>query len=181
MKKETEDIKDPLNGSLNYCLWLLMAHTKDKIGILRDRALVRYQVNKEEFAVLYAIQAIEHVLKKEATPSLIMRCLVLSPHAVSQIVTRMQKRGLVEKYSSTSGRKSVTVKATERGLAIWKEASQYRHDIDHIMEHLTKEETHYLWKALVKLRRVALKEAGIVYKPLFPDLLGYHADDAHQY
>jgi DNA-binding MarR family transcriptional regulator len=154
---------------------MLMAHTKDRIGLLRDRTLAEYGINKEEFAILYAIQAIEKKLNKNATPSLITKCLVMSPHAISQIVTRMQKRGLVNKYDNKTGRKSVTVKATKKGLAVWKEALKYRESIDKMMDNLSDEERQFMWNSLIKLRQAVLKETGVVYSPLFPDLLGFKA------
>ena len=141
----------------DYSLWLLLIHTRDAIGRLRRKELQQLDINGRQAATLRII----HLLGDNATPTEVSRWLFREPHSVSEILTRMQKNGLIRRVDS--GRKNrVRILLTEKG----REANNHstkRESIHKIMSCLCEQERQQLQLLLQKLRDRALEELGVHY------------------
>ena len=138
-----------------FVLWVMIAQTKDAILRARQRDYARFNISNERRAVLWNIQN----NGGRATPVEISRQLFRELHSVTEMLKRMEKEGLIERYKS-SGRSRVEVKLTEKGLEVFNQSLHNETD-KRIFSVLTKKERERLASYLWKLRGQVLKELGI--------------------
>ena len=129
----------------------------------RTKELFQYGITPEEAAVLFATQAIGY----KANPVGISRFLLLESHSVSELISRMEKKGLVSKVKDLEKRNLVRVAVTKKGRQLYEQAAK-RESIHHIMSSLSDSECEHLVACLQSLLDKALDEAGITSKPPFP-------------
>lgn len=77
----------------DYELWVLLHQPRDAVFKAREKELSPYGISTMQAAVLFIILAIGN----EATPTEISRWLLREPHSVSNLLSRMEKEGLVTK------------------------------------------------------------------------------------
>ena len=95
---------------------------------------------------------------KKVTPGVIAKNVLREPHAVSKILTRMEKDGLVKKINGVGRKKNeVLVSLTEKGRTAYKHSIK-RDSIHDIMSCLSEKECIQLCSLLDKLRDKALQE-----------------------
>jgi DNA-binding MarR family transcriptional regulator len=138
-----------------FMLWALIAQTKDAILRARERDYARYGISNERRAVLYMIEN----NGGQATPVEIARDLFRELHSVTELLKRMEKDGLVERYKGT-GRSKVEVKVTEKGLDIF-EQSLHNETDKRIFSVLSAKEREKLASTLWKLRSRVLEDLGV--------------------
>jgi DNA-binding MarR family transcriptional regulator len=143
-----------------YRLWLLMVQTRDTIWAVRNRELAEYDLSNIEAAVLFIIQAIEFLKGKSAIISEISQWLFRKPHSVSELLSRMEKKGLVIRTKDTDKKSRVRITATEKGRHAYALITENATTVYQIMSILSEEEKMQLWNCLSKLREKALKEYG---------------------
>jgi DNA-binding MarR family transcriptional regulator len=139
-----------------YRLWLLLSQTRSAIFKARHKRLGRY-VHFNQAAALLTIWALEG----QATPVVLSRHLFLEPHSASELIMRMEKKGLVTKNKDKVRGNIVRLSITEKGRKLCTEIVQVDF-IRSIMSSLTKEQREQLSSLLSVLFRQALKELGIV-------------------
>jgi DNA-binding MarR family transcriptional regulator len=144
-------------------LWMLLAQTRDVIFKARQKELGRYGTSATRSTALFAIQAIGD----KATPAQISRLLFREPHSVSELLSRMEKEGLVSKTKDLDKKNLVRVELTERGAEAYYQSLKYG-SIHKIMSALSEEECQQLMSCLKTLRDEALKELGV--EPRVPAL-----------
>ena len=148
---------------LYYNLWVLLAQTKDAVLRARQKELHRYGISATQSAALFAIQAIGD----KATPAEISRWLFREPHSVSELLSRMEKEGLVRKTKDLDRKNQVRVELTEKGYEAY-DQSMKQESIHKIMSSLSEEAREQLRSCLQTLRDEALKELGV--EPQMPAL-----------
>ncbi len=126
----------------------------------RWEELAQYNVPPVQAAVLFIIQAIGY----RATPAEISRWFFRQSHSVSELLSRMEKGGLVRKVKDLDRKNLVRVELTEKGRETYHQ-SMKRVSIHNIMSSLSEEEHQQLRSCLQKLRDKALKEIGIKGEP----------------
>ena len=136
-------------------LWALLAQTKDAIFGARQKQLRRYGISATQATALLAIQAIGD----KATPAEISRWLFRKPHSVSELLSRMEKEGLVRKIKDLNRRNLVRVELTEKGYEACYQ-SMKEESIHKIMSSLSEEDRQQLRSILGRLRDEALKGLG---------------------
>lgn len=95
------------------------------------RAIDLHSKKLQKFSGLTTSQllVIEAITKLEnPTPSSIAREILLSQGTVTNLVDRMEKRGLVKREKSESDRRSVRVVVTDEGLSRFKDAPDLLQD-----------------------------------------------------
>ena len=143
--------------------WQLLSRTTRAVGKARHKELVEFNISGDAYSVMFTIDQ----LGIEATPSAIARLLILEPHSVSQLLTRMQKEGLVRRVRDLEFRNRVRVELTHEGKEVFRK-SQRNRSVRKMMSSLTPEEREQLWSLLAKLRQAALKQIGVKPKLLYP-------------
>ncbi len=143
--------------------WQMLSRTVRAMGKARHKELVEYGISGDAISVMTCITQ----LGKEATPSAIARQLIVEPHSVSQLLTRLQEDDLVRRARDLKFKNRVRIELTVRGKEIFRN-SQRRRSIKKMMRVLTLEEREQLWSSLAKLRDVAVKQLGRKPKSLYP-------------
>ena len=137
--------------------WWLLHQAQHAIFRVRKKELSQYNVTLEQASVLFVIKALGETDRK-TTPGVIARCVLREPHAVSKILTRMEKDGLVKKINGLGRKKNeVIVNLTEKGRTAYRHSIK-RDSIHEIMSCLTEEECVQLCSLLDRLRDKALQE-----------------------
>ena len=94
-------------------LWLLISQTRQAMHKLRKNELAPYNISPIEAGVLAIVNTMS---KDKATPANISRLLLREPNAVSQLLSRMEKKGLVRKNSDLDKKNLVRIELTKKGL-----------------------------------------------------------------
>ncbi|MBI4331747.1 MAG: winged helix-turn-helix transcriptional regulator [Chloroflexi bacterium] len=156
---------DPLSDP-DFSLWSMFHQTRQLMYLVREGELSEYGISTIEASVLFVIKAIEQ-RGRPATPGEIARWLFRRPHTISQLVNRMEKRGLVTKETLQDTRNSKRIEVTERGAQAYR-MSLERRSVHRILSALSDEDRQRLWSCLDKLYKKSSKELGLKYKEVFP-------------
>lgn len=140
----------------DYELWLLLAQTRQLMLKAWQKELNQYNISARHISVLHVIQAIGH----RATPAEISRWLYSEPHSVSELLSRMEKQGLVRKVKDLEAKNQVRIVVTGKGREICYQVAELE-IVRNMISSLSEEERQQLRLHLLKLRHKALKELGI--------------------
>ena len=153
----------------SYRLWILLLQTRDSMWSVRENEVKKYGLSSIELSVLFIILAIEFSMLKKATPLEISRWVFRKPNSVSELLKRMQRKGLIIKQRNPN-KKEVIIEITEIGRETCLEITQQGTNISRIMQVLGEEEQKQLWSCLSKLRGRALEELGARQRPPSPGI-----------
>jgi DNA-binding MarR family transcriptional regulator len=147
-----------------YNLWLLLSQTRSAIFKVRHKKVGQY-LHPNQAAALVSIWAREG----KVTPAALSRHLFLEPHSVSELIIRMQKKGLVTKKKDRKRGNVVRISITKKGREVCQQAMG-QELIHRIMSLLSDEQREQLKECLSILYTGALKELGIEGgMPLLPE------------
>ena len=138
-----------------YRLWLLLTQTRAAIFKTRQKKVGQY-LHPSQAAALIMIWT----LNGQATPAVLSRHLFLERHTVSELITRMEKKGLVRKNKDRKIRNIVRVSITKGGRKVCYQAMQTDF-IRHIMSSLSEEQRVQLRSCLQIILSETLKELGM--------------------
>lgn len=150
--------------SPDFELWALLAQTQHMIFRVRAGELKQYGISVMEFGVLLIII---HIVGNDATPGTIAQWLGRTPQSTSSLLSRMEKGGLVKKIKDLDRKTSVRIVVTERGQQIYDQAKK-ADSIHRMMSSLSQARRQRLGEDLETLRKSALKELTVMWRPLFP-------------
>ena len=126
---------------------------------------------RESGCVPYTQASVLFVLKtigEPATPTEISRWLLREKHTVSELLSRMEKQGLVSKTKDLKRKNLVRVTLTDKGEESLCHGMMEERAIRKIMSCLSNEEQDSLRGHLEKLRSKALEEPKIRYRLPMP-------------
>ena len=147
----------------NFKLWVLLRQTRDAIHIVRAKELRQQGISSRQAAILFCINGIG----KETTPAEVARWQLREPHSISEILSRMEKQGLITKTKDMVRKNLVRVTNTEKGQQAYHQSLQGQ-SIQNVMSCLSRQERKQLMSYLKRLRRRALEEMGTNREPPFP-------------
>jgi DNA-binding MarR family transcriptional regulator len=147
----------------DYNLWVLLNQVHTFMLNARDKELMEYGQTTMQAAVLFIVNAIGET----ATPAAISRWFLRKPPAISGLLDRMEKAGLLKKVKDLPKRNWIRITLTEKGQKAYKQSLQ-RKTIHQIMGCLSKEEYEQLTSILIKLRNKATKALDYKQKIPFP-------------
>jgi len=113
-----------------------------------------------EFSVLFALR----MIGDDATPAKIARASYRTPNATSDLIKRMEKRGLITKSKDLDKKNLVRIRATEKGQQAFDQASASE-SIHRIMSSLSEERRKQLLSDLGILWEAVNKENARNWKP----------------
>jgi DNA-binding MarR family transcriptional regulator len=105
----------------------------------RRKELRKYRLSDSESAALFFIHASNDMI----TPAGIAQQMVQDSHATSQLIVRMEKRGLLKKIKDLPRPNMVRVALTEEGEQMYKKTQNIK-SITSIFSFLSEEETGQL-------------------------------------
>ena len=129
-----EDL-NPLLPRESYELSRLLLITRDAIRKVRNKELTQYNVQSNRVSLMLAIDA----LKDNATPVAIGKYLLRERHSISELLSRAEKDGLVEKKWDMERKNGVRVVLTSKGREISRRSGE-RRSIHAVMSALTPRE-----------------------------------------
>ncbi len=144
------------SGSINkrdYDLIGLLNQTTETIFRARQKELDQYHISTSQGAVLFITRA----LGEKATISEISRWLLRKPHTVSEIVSRMEKKGLLKKTRAPKRKTIIKVTLTPKGLEVYRK-SKKRQSFQNIISSLSLQERRQMVLYLQKLKESAVNE-----------------------
>ena len=77
----------------DYKLWISFRRVHEAINKIRKLELIPYKLSTAETGVLLIV----HEAKNQTTPTEISRQLLKDHHSISQLLDRMEKKGLIRK------------------------------------------------------------------------------------
>jgi len=134
-------------------LWTVLYHTSHIITKARQKELRHYNISGNHSFILWAAQ----LLGERAIPSQISRMMFQGRSAVSGILKRMEKEGLVERLRSLKRKNTLRVVITEKGYDLYGKASK-RESIHRVFSPLSEEEHQQLTLLLQKVQNSAIDE-----------------------
>jgi len=147
----------------DYELWVLLAQVREVMFKARQKELQRYNLSPRQSAVLFII----HAIGDKVTPAEISRWLLRESQSVSEILSRMEKQGLLRKVKNLDRKNLVGVELTEKGIEAYNQSLR-RESIHRIVSYLSDEERRQLYAILNTLRDGVLREAGNELRTPFP-------------
>ena len=141
-------------SSRAYNLFMLMHLTHIDIYRARHREVRACGLTYPEFGLLDLVDRLE----ESAVPAELARWLMRTPPAISGLLDRMERKGLVVREARTVGNRLKRVVMTDDGRAALARARE--HDIiDSIVESISEDDFRKLWSVLERLKDAALQHS----------------------
>ena len=137
----------------DYSLWLYIRRAHEAIYEIRKKEIRPYKLSTIETGVLLIV----HESKNNVTPAEISRQLLKPSNLISQLLARMEKKGLLYKNRGKPKKNMIQVRLTKKGEDAFK-LSTSGNKLNKIMSALSKRERIQLVKYLDKLRQRAMEE-----------------------
>src|SRR4030042_5476644 len=96
-----------------YRLWLLLSQTRAAIFKVRHKKVGQY-LHPNQAAALVSIWALDG----RVTPAALARRLFLEPHSTSELITRMEEKGLVIKKRDKEHGTMIRISITKKGREV---------------------------------------------------------------
>jgi DNA-binding MarR family transcriptional regulator len=151
------------NGEREYDTWILLSRVYHMIAKLRRLELVKYNIQPVQAYILFIL----HALGGETSPTELARYAYEHKSAISDILIRMEKQGLITKTKKVIGNGRVKVKLTVKGKEALKLSSE-REFLRKSMSNLTPEKTEQLETCLELIRDNAVNLLDIQEKQIVP-------------
>ena len=150
-------------GEKEYDTWILFSSVYHMIAKLRRLELAKYNIQPVQAYILFIL----HALGGETSPTELARYAYEHKSAISDILIRMEKEGLITKTKKVVGNGRVTVKLTEKGEEALRLSSE-RKFLLKVMSGLTPEQTQQLETCLEFIRDNAVNLLDIQEKQIVP-------------
>ena len=147
-----------------YNLWMLFNKTRNALFKARGKELAEYGITPVQAVILHIVEG----LSGKATQAHISRLLLREPHTVSNVLQRMERKGLIIKTRDSARKNVVRIASTEEGKKMYHGACK-RVTVHEAMLALSEEERRELWSHLTILLEKALEVLGKYNtRPLLP-------------
>ena len=149
------------NGEREYDTWILLSRVYHMIAKLRRLELAKYNIQPVQAYILLILNS----LGGETSPTELARYAYEDKSAISDILIRMEKQGLITKTKEVAGNSRVKVKMTEKGEKALKLSSE-REYLRRVMSVLTAEKLEQLDSCLGLIRDNAITQLDIQEKKI---------------
>jgi DNA-binding MarR family transcriptional regulator len=153
----------------DFNLWIMMSQAVDASLTIRQKELDKFGISAPESAVLGFLLLSEQLPDQKTTIVELTKWMVRSPNSISELIKRMEKKGLIKKVRNPIKKTEVKLAITEKGREIHKQ-SLNRKVIHEILSSLNNEDRQNFWIILGKVRNFSFKKLGIA-KPIYPTFL----------
>ena len=150
----------------SYNLWVLLSRTRNAMWKARQFELDKYNISVVQAAALMVI----HAFAGQATPTDIARWLFQEPHSISELISRMEKIGLVKKVKDPIKRRRVRISLTDKGREVYLSKSSRSGMMYKIISCLSDEERKQFGSILQKLLNTTVKELALEHSRDLPSI-----------
>jgi DNA-binding MarR family transcriptional regulator len=155
-----------------YRLWVHLRQTYDLLSSYEAEKFLRSHITYEQYLVLWIIHYFTYVKNDE--PFIITNLATIlgrDTATVSQLVDRMEKKGLIKKIKNLSDRRAVRLIITDKGKNTFLDnAKPNLLLVNHLLSVYTESELRTLIRLIKKLRKRVKDEFGIAQIKPDPDL-----------
>ncbi len=160
-------VKTVFDADDDLMVWWLILQTREIMYKARTKELFQYRVTPQESQVLWVIKGLGHA----PTPTEISRWLLREPHAISTILKRMEKKGLVRRECDPHKKNVLRVFITKKGLELYPKLAT-REVVHQVMSVVTEKERQQIRPILKKIRDKSIDVLATYNKKLIsPDFL----------
>lgn len=146
-----------------YELALLLSTVSRSMYRARNEELKKYGLSPRKAAILNMVS----MIGEKATPAEIARWVFRKPHSITELLSRMEREGMVIRVKDLERKNMIRVELTEKGRNLH-QLSLNRKAIARILSSLSKDERKQLLSFLHVLRNSALKEIRFKGESIFP-------------
>jgi DNA-binding MarR family transcriptional regulator len=150
-------------GEKEYDTWILLSRVYHMIAKLRRLELAKYNIQPVQAYILFILNA----LGGETSPTELSKYAYEHKSAISDILIRMEKQGLITKIKKVIGNGRVKVKLTKKGEQALRLSSE-REFLRKVMTGLTPEKTAQLESCLELMHENALSQLDNQEKKILP-------------
>mgnify|MGYP000128145526 CR=1 FL=1 len=137
---------------LQYCINYLLTLTQHEVFQTFSGRLSQFDITPGQYGILNCLWQ-----KEFCTPKEIVQTLRLDNSTVSGVLDRMQKRGLINRVTDPSDRRSVQVIATEMGKSLREDVLQVIADLnEQILGDFSQENRSNLISCLQQIGKIQL-------------------------
>lgn len=145
-----KEIKQTVKFSSEYQkLTVNILYTASWIGVMHSRNLKPFGLTTQQFNLLRILRG-QH--PKPATVNMLIERMIDKSSNASRLVDRLQEKGLVNRCTSDSDKRSVNVQITDNGLERLKQIDDQALVFEETLRTLSKDEARELNRLLDKLR-----------------------------
>jgi DNA-binding MarR family transcriptional regulator len=152
-------LADELIDDDDYRLYRLLLRTSEIVSRVRTKELNElsdYGITSSQVGILFAIK----IMGKDTTGAKISRFLHRNPNTISELLVKMDKKGLIKKIREPHTKKGMRIAITEKGMEAF-QTSINRRSVHRIFYCLSSEEHIQMESLLTKVLSNALEELGV--------------------
>ena len=155
------------NDDSYYHTWWLLFHSVQVIRKARKIELNEYGISSNtEAGVLFLL----HNFSESSTPTDLSHHLLREQHTISELIDRMEQKGLVEKTKNPDRKyRRVKIVLTKQGREAYRRSLK-RGSMANILSALSEEEQQQLRSYLLKIREKGRQELGYDWDMVYPPL-----------
>ena len=101
------------------CINFILSNTQNAVYNYFKRALQQYDITPSQYALLQCLHAQDGL-----TPSQLAQALRLDTSSITGVLSRLEKKGLIDRIYSQEDRRSVSIHLREEGKAFWDQVDQ---------------------------------------------------------
>ena len=150
-------MEDGMLSEHRHILGTLLQQVRDLLVAVKNNDLRQHNITARQLAILDIIS----ILGGRVTPTELSTKLLRQPHSISNLITRMEKRGLVSRKVNPYIKNSINITLTEKGKQILKD-SVAPDTTPEVISCLSEPELQQLIDSLKKIRVSALKRLSRV-------------------
>ena len=139
-------MEDGILSDHRHILGALLQQVRDLLVAAKNNDLRQHNITARQLAILDTIS----ILGGKVTPTELSTRLLRQPHSISNLITRMEKRGLVSRTANPDVKNSINITLTDKGKQILNDSIE--HDtIPEIISCLSEQELQQLISSLKKM------------------------------
>ena len=150
-----------IKADKDYTLLTSLLQVSDILFKIRERELLPQNLSATSAAILFLVNA----MGEDVTPAKITRMLLREPHAISGILMRMEKHGLLRRTKNMERKNLIRITLTTKGANALKQAMKQT-GTAHVLARLTEEQRSKLRQTLNVLKEAGIKELHLNPKTL---------------
>lgn len=142
-----------ITDDLDFNTWLTIQRSSHAVLKIRERELDKLNISATNAAVLLLVESAANTI----TTAEISQQLLRDPHSISELLTRMEKNGLVSKNKDLPRKNMKRIAMTEKGYEVLHQSSE-RESIHQAMSVFSDEEKRQLISYLNRLLKKVVEE-----------------------
>ena len=104
---------------INSCINFILSNAQNAVHNYFKRELQQYDITPSQYALLQCLHAQDGL-----TPSQLAQALRLDTSSITGVLSRLEKKGLIDRVYNQEDRRSVSIHLREEGETLWAKVDQ---------------------------------------------------------